>query len=93
MLRSDQQIAEDLLNMCRAVDPKNSKCAKLLGTVDVLKAVKEKSEDKASDPKIEALEHLERTYELTEGKTQKQLLLAELCKAAFAAGNYDKAES
>jgi len=93
MLNSDQQVAEDLLNMCRAVDPKHSQCAKLLGTISSLRAARERTQEKAPDPKAKALADLERTYELTQGKTEKQLLLAELCKAAFAAGDYDKAES
>jgi hypothetical protein len=58
-----------------------------------MKAAKERLKEEAPDPKAEALAALERTYELTEGKTEKQLLLPELCRTAFEAGEYDKAES
>jgi tetratricopeptide (TPR) repeat protein len=93
MIKNDQQIAEDLLNMCRAVNPKHSQCAKLLATISTLKAAAERMEEEAPDPKVEALANLERTYELTEGRTERQLLLPEMGRAAFEAGDYDKAES
>jgi tetratricopeptide (TPR) repeat protein len=93
MMQNDQQVAEDLLNMCRAVDPKNSQCVKLLGTISALKAEIVRRAEDASSPTLQALADLERTYELTEGKKEKQLLLSELCKAAFAAGDYKKAVS
>jgi hypothetical protein len=93
MLRTDEQVAEDLLNMCRVLDPKDPQWTKLLGSISALREVRESREQEAPDPKVEALDDLERTYDLTDGKTQKQLLLPELCKTAFEAGDYDKAES
>jgi tetratricopeptide (TPR) repeat protein len=91
MLRSDQQVAEDLLNMCRVVDPKNAQCVKLLRTINAFNKAREERESEAADPAVEAFEDLKRTYDLTAEKTQKELLLAELAKAAFAAGAYDEA--
>jgi len=93
MLRNDEQIAEDLLNMCRALDPENPQWARLLGSISTLRDARESRKQDAPDPKLEALEDLERAYDLTDGNMQKQLLLAELSKAAFAAEDYDKAES
>jgi tetratricopeptide (TPR) repeat protein len=93
MLLSDEQIAEDLLNMCRALDPKNPQWAKLLGSISTLRAARESREQDAPKPELATLKELERTYDLTAGNMQKQLLLAELCKAAFEAEQYDKAAS
>jgi tetratricopeptide (TPR) repeat protein len=93
MLRSDEQIAEDLLNMCRALDPKNPQWTRLLGSISTLRAARESREQDAPNQKLEALVELERTYDLADSNMQKQLLLAELSKVAFEAEQYDKAAS
>lgn len=92
MLHHDKQIAEDLLNMGKAIDPDDSQWSRLQATLDIPKHRDEDSEE-ASDPKMVALQQIEEAYELTASETQKLLLLSGMAKAAYEAGETRKADS
>jgi hypothetical protein len=92
MMLYDKQIAEDLLNMAKAIEPGNQQWPKLLATINLPKhRAKDSEED--SDPKKATLLQIEEAYELTSSEMQKMMLLSGMAKAAYEAGEYDKAES
>ncbi len=92
MMHYDTQIAEDLLNMAKAIEPDNPQWPKLLTTINLPKS-QDRNSEKVSDPKKEALQQIEEAYELTASETQKLLLLSGMAKAAYEAGEYKKADS
>jgi hypothetical protein len=92
ILQYDKQIAEDLLNMAKAIEPDNPQWPRLLATINLPKPRAEDSEEE-SNPKKVALQQIEEAYELTTSETQKLLLLSGMAKAAYEAAEYEKADS
>ncbi len=91
LLHADREMAEELLTRAKELDQANPEWPRKLGQLHKLKLTRQ-SGDAAQDTAASALRELEDSLAKSDA-ANRWPLLADIAKAAFAAGELDKAES
>ena len=92
-LQSDRPVAEDLLKKAREIEPENGEWPERLGQLYQLELIRTSGNIERQELAFQALEQFELAMSLNQSPFKKSSLLANLAKAALAAGADDKAKT